>query len=774
MWHNCKQLLWQWRGVWITAPSVTATVIALRLCGWLQPWEQTTLDQYFRWRPPEPTDDRIVIVGIDEADLKKAKQWPIADRQLAQLLKKIKAQQPKAIGLDLYRDLPVEPGHAELVKVFETTPNLIGIELINEEDSSDAVAPPTVLEELGQIGINNVMEDGDGKVRRGFLSMTKNDQLLPSLSMFLAALYLEEQGIFPQPTETDPQVFRWGKAVFRPLKSNDGGYANVDSGDYQILLNYRGPANSFTTVSMSEVLEAKIPAELMRDRIVLIGATASSLNDFLYTPYSSTHITTPERTAGVEIHANIISQILGAVLEDRPIINTWVEPAEWVWIFLWSGIGAILTWQLRYLGGVKFFSWRKSGSLLIAGVVLLGSTYVAFLSGWWLPVFPPLMALVGSAAAITTYLAHNASEIRKIFGRYLTDQVVASLLESPQGLDLGGQKQKITILTSDLRGFTALSERLPPDEVVKILNLYLGYMTDVITSYQGTIDEFMGDGILVLFGAPTPKANDTSRAIACALAMQLIMVEVNQKMQERGLPQLEMGIGINTGEVVVGNIGSEKRTKYSVIGSQVNLTFRIESYTIGGQILISESTYQEVEQSLQINGHKQVIPKGVKEPITIYDVVGIGEEYNLFLSQQEELFLPLSEAIPIQYAILDGKHVSDSLLQGSLVQLSLKGAQVHSHKLEEQTTPKPLSNIKLNLLTPIDQTEANLDIYAKVLEKPAAPGSFYLRFTAQPLAVQVRLEEIYRRTTQEDKGDKGTKRTRRQGRQGDKETRESN
>jgi len=745
MWQNFKQLLWQWRGVWITAPTVTTIVLALRLLGWLQPWEQATLDQYFRWRPAEPTDDRIVIVGIDEVDLKKAKQWPISDSQMAQLLKKIKAQQPRAIGLDIYRDLPVKPGHAELVKVFNNTPNLIGIELINEEDSNATVAPPPVLEQLGQIGLNNVMKDGDGKLRRGYLSRTKGDQPLPSFSMFLATLYLDEQGIFPEPTETDPEVFRWGKAIFRPLKSNDGGYVNVDSGDYQILLNYRGPAGSFTTVSMSEVLEGKIPAELMRDRIVLIGATASSLNDFLYTPYSSTHITTPERTAGVEVHANIISHILSAVLEDRPMIKTWPEPIELLWILLWSGIGATLAWQFRYLGGVKFFSLRKSGSLIVAGVILLGGTYAAFLSGWWLPVFPPLMALVGSAAAINSYLAHNASEVRKIFGRYLTDEVVASLLESPQGLEIGGQNEKITILTSDLRGFTALSERLSPDEVVKILNLYLGYMTDVITSYQGTIDEFMGDGILVLFGAPTPRENDTSRAVACAVAMQLAMVEVNQKMEEQGWPPLEMGIGINTGEVVVGNIGCEKRTKYSVIGSQVNLTFRIESYTIGGQILISEQTYQEVGQSLQIDGHKQVTPKGVKEQITIYEVGGIGEEYNLFLPKQKELFLPLPEAIPIQYAILDGKHVSDSLLEGSLVQLSLKGAQVHSHNLEEQNIPEPLSNIKLNLLTPTDQTEANLDIYAKVLEQPAEPGSFYLRFTAQPPAIQARLEKIYRR-----------------------------
>ena len=163
---------------------------------------------------------------------------------------------------------------------------------------------------------------------------------------------------------------------------------------------------------------------------------------------------------------------------------------------------------------------------------------------------------------ITAYIARSAQDIRKTFGRYLTDEVVATLLESPEGLQLGGEHRKITILTSDLRGFTATSERLPPEEVVKILNFYLGYMADVITKYQGTIDEFMGDGILVLFGAPIAREDDPARAVACAIDMQLVMEPINKQIKEWGLTPLEMGIGINTGEVVVGNIGSLKRTKY--------------------------------------------------------------------------------------------------------------------------------------------------------------------------------------------------------------------
>jgi adenylate cyclase len=333
--------------------------------------------------------------------------------------------------------------------------------------------------------------------------------------------------------------------------------------------------------------------------------------------------------------------------------------------------------------------------------------------------------------------------LRQVFGRYLTDEVVANLLESPERLMLGGERRKITILTSDLRGFTATSERLSPEEVISILNRYLRYMADVISKYQGTIDEFMGDGILVLFGAPTRREDDAARAIACACAMQLAMRQVNEKMKELGFPQLEMGIGINTGIVVVGNIGSEKRTKYGIVGSQVNLTYRIESNTTGGQILISEQTFKDAGSIVKISGQRQIKAKGVKQPITVYEVSGIAGAYNLYLPREEDVFFPLAEAIPIQYALLDGKSISDTLFQGSLVELSAKGARVRADNVEENDLPSGLTNLKLNLLTPNSPTEVSEDMYAKVLEKLAEPGSFYIRFTANHPAVQARLDALY-------------------------------
>ncbi|HEY9726185.1 MAG TPA: adenylate/guanylate cyclase domain-containing protein [Chroococcales cyanobacterium] len=752
MHRTLKRKIWDWRRVWITAPTIAGIVLALRLFGWLQIWEWAALDQFLRWRPREPVDDRIVIVAIDEVDLKKIGQWPIPDAVLAELIETIKAQKPRAIGLDLYRNLPVQPGHSALRKVFETTPNLIGIELINGEDKSSAIDPSPVLAERDQVGCNNVVVDIDGKLRRGLLSMFKHDQPIPSFSMVLASMYLEAYNVVPQPTQTNPQVFRWGKALFHPFTPHEGGYRGADAGGYQILLNYRGPAGSFRSVSLRDVLNNKISPKLMRDRIVLIGATAISLNDFFYTPYSSDAISglrlpiaSPERTPGVEVQANIISQILSATLEGRPLIQTWPKVVDGVWIFLWSFVGATLAWQGRHTGGVRSLLFQRSTSPILTAGILVVVAYAAFLGGWWIPMVPPFLALSGSAIAITAYIARTAREIRKTFGRYLTDSVVAQLLESPEGLQLGGENREVTILTSDLRGFTLLSERLQPQEIVKILNIYLGCMADVISQYQGTIDEFMGDGILVVFGAPTAREDDAVRAVACAIAMQLEMTLVNEEMERFGFPKLEMGIGISTGFVVVGNIGSEKRAKYSVIGKDVNLAFRIESYTVGGQILISESTLKKVESIARIDGQKRVRPKGMKQPIPIYDVGGIGGNYHLFLSKTEESFFPLTQLIPVQYSLLDGKRIDDLSFPGTLVKLSNNGAEVRCEHLETYAIPKPLSNIKLNLLMSNNSAEMSEDIYAKVVEKIAEPGRFYIYFTTRTPEIKAKLDSLYQR-----------------------------
>jgi adenylate cyclase len=245
--------------------------------------------------------------------------------------------------------------------------------------------------------------------------------------------------------------------------------------------------------------------------------------------------------------------------------------------------------------------------------------------------------------------------------------------------------------------------------------------------YQGTIDEFIGDAIFVIFGAPIWREDDAQRAVACAVAMQLAIATVNEANSRAGLPNVEMGIGVHTGEVVVGNIGSHKRTKYGVVGSHVNLTSRIQSYTIGGQILTSDATRQEVEPLVKLSRQMEVEAKGIAEPITLYELHGIGGAYNLFLPERQETLLPLRQEIPLQYTVLEGEHVGRTVYQGSFVTLSAKGGEVCSdHPIA------PWSNIKVQLM---DHNGEGLpgELYAKVLRHlPEGRPGFYVHFTSIP------------------------------------------
>lgn len=329
--------------------------------------------------------------------------------------------------------------------------------------------------------------------------------------------------------------------------------------------------------------------------------------------------------------------------------------------------------------------------------------------------------------------------IRKAFGRYTSEELVAQFLETPDGLGLGGETRRVTILMSDLRGFTSMSERLTPEQIVTLLNSYLGTMAEVIMQYQGLIDEFIGDAILAVFGAPIQREDDTQRAVACAVAMQLAMVEVNEQNRRAGLPEVAMGIGLNTGEVVAGNIGSLKRTKYGVIGSQVNLTSRIESFTIGGQILIPESTREAVGDALRIDGQMVVEPKGVKAPITLYDVGGIGGEYNLFLPEKTVQSVALREEIPLLYWVIEGKMTQVIEREGRIVELSPTGA-----RLRLESPVAPFSNLKLRLL---DANGAVLpgDIYVKVGAGLVAESNVHVSFTSISPEVEPLLKDLMAR-----------------------------
>ncbi|MEG4499174.1 CHASE2 domain-containing protein [Microcoleus sp. F10-C6] len=405
MLKNFKKWVDRERRVLITASAVAGTVIVMRWFGFFQVWEWAAFDHFVRWRPAEPIDSRIAIVEIKEADLQKY-GYPISDAVLAQLLQKLHAGKPRAIGLDVYRDLPTQPGNAELLKTFKTIPNLIGIELMPDETRL-GVRPPPVLDQLDRIGFNNVVIDADGKVRRTLLYGWPGDgKTHQSFALRLALLYLKSEKISPKPSKGYPKYLQLGKGVFRPFQPNDGAYVRSDSRGYQILTNLRGPRGSFRTASMGDVLSGKVPADFVRSRAVLIGSNAPSLKDFYQNSYSSGLFAPPQQIPGVELQAHFLSQILSAALDGRGGINVWPEAAELLWILLWSWAGANVSWNLRSLG-------RSAYCLLSICLGLSASLYLAFLAGWWLPLIPPILSLVGSGVAVVGYLAHLQEELKR-------------------------------------------------------------------------------------------------------------------------------------------------------------------------------------------------------------------------------------------------------------------------------------------------------------------------------------------------------------------------
>jgi diguanylate cyclase (GGDEF)-like protein/PAS domain S-box-containing protein len=393
----------------VTAGSVASLVILLRLTGLLQSWELSSFDLGFRLRPLEPMDDRIVIIGIDEPDLRQVGRWPIPDQVLAQLLTTVQAANPRAIGLDIYRDMPVEPGHAELLQTYGKIPNLVGIEQLRDK-ASPGIPAPAGLDRDRQVGFNNLVVDLDSKVRRGLLYWTGDGKPRTSFALMLAQLYLQQHGIQPQ-TASDGRSLQLGQAVFQRFRSNDGGYINADAGGYQFLANLRGGANRFEILSMTAVLHGRVAAARLHNRIVLIGSTATSLKDFFHTSYTTSHSPnpwqpqSPRPIAGVELQANFISQVLSAA-QGRALIQVWPDPVEWLWIGLWAWIGASLSWRLRspHLSAV---------AILIAGTSLASLSYGAFLAGWWVPLVPPVLALVMAAISIIAYIAHLEGELKR-------------------------------------------------------------------------------------------------------------------------------------------------------------------------------------------------------------------------------------------------------------------------------------------------------------------------------------------------------------------------
>ncbi|MBD2774106.1 CHASE2 domain-containing protein [Iningainema tapete] len=400
------------------AAAVAILVILVRFTGLLQGTEWAMLDRFFQIRPLAEVDPRITIITIDERDIRQIGQYPLPDRVLVRAIEKIKSYNPIVIGLDLYRDLPVEPGYQELVNLFKTTPNLIGVEkLVGRK-----IAPPPVLAQMGHVGLADQVLDGDGKLRRALLSIElPNGELRLNMGLQLALRYLASTGITPKPLPNHNDQIKLGSSVLVPFQASDGGYVDADTGGYQVLLNFHGNLAQYQTFSLADLLQNRVPANRVRERIILIGSSAESLNDFFQTPLSNSVFGPPQKMPGVIVHANIASMILNAAVQGKPMLRVWSEPVEWIWILLWSGVGAALSWL-----------WKSPSSIIIiimlAGLGLTLIAYLAFLQAWWIPVIPPF---IGLATAAVTLPIVTIKQLEKIQLRQTVELLIAVTKEQP-------------------------------------------------------------------------------------------------------------------------------------------------------------------------------------------------------------------------------------------------------------------------------------------------------------------------------------------------------
>ncbi|MEL6553515.1 MAG: CHASE2 domain-containing protein [Cyanobacteria bacterium J06621_11] len=423
----------------VAALSLAAFVGLASAQGWFETVELGFLDQFFRWRSSTgEIDERILVVTIDENDITSAGQWPISDRMLSQLLLKIGEHEPASIGIDLYRNLPVEPGSAELVESFNTMPMVIGAERIIGE----AVAPHKTLAELGQSASIDLVVDDDGRVRRGLLSVISSEaEVKHGLAAALALDYLSAQNIYPEASDPNGHSFslQLGRSLITRFEGNDGGYVNADSGGYQVLMNYRRGHEQFESIGMTAVLNGELTEEKVRDRIVLIGSTAVSLPDLFYTPLHR-----ERQISGVYIHAHLVSMILSAALDGEPFLKTIPTYLEWLWATSWAAVSLLASRSVLYSRSIKteLPAWRLVFRFIFLSSSLGLSGYGLFLAGWWLPIGLPLASMLATVSIGFGYrnqqLQNLAAydELTQVPNRRYFDQYLAHSLKANKGLSL--------------------------------------------------------------------------------------------------------------------------------------------------------------------------------------------------------------------------------------------------------------------------------------------------------------------------------------------------
>ena len=570
----------------------------------LENLESGARDTLIRLRGTRPTSGDIVIVAIDDPSFQWTQyEWPWPRAYLAQIVNAINQGGAKVVGVDIFltesgRDTGGDQALAQALS--QSASSVSDLEIFrNPQQGTTSLSLPIgpYRSVLKAMGITTIIQDRDAVTRSIQTYDSYGDQYYYNWAFQVAAQYLKAD----PPSDQTPSGLTFNHQQV-PLRNG------------LLLVNYSGPAGTYPTYSAYQVALGDILKEnpnAFKDKIVLIGATTITLHDVYATPFSA-----QQPTAGVEVVANAINTILnGSYLRETP---PWV--ALLVIIFMAGAAGLISRIQRPSLTLILM----AIGMMLYAAV-----TYVIFAArGLYIPIAAPqLMLFLGVVLpAIEQAVSQELEKrrVRNLFSRFISPEMVDQLIET-QDINSLNKRANLSILFSDIRGFTSLSEKLSPEEVVSVLNPYLEAMTKIIDQYGGTVDKYEGDAILAFFGEPVVHEDHALRAVRTAVEMRAALAELDRQWERDGRPyHIEIGIGINSGEVFVGLLGSAQRINYTIIGDNVNLASRLQDLTKTYQwpILVSESTYEQIKDEFEAQLVDLVIVKGRTEAVKVYKVFG--------------------------------------------------------------------------------------------------------------------------------------------------------
>jgi adenylate cyclase len=601
--------------LWLTGGLAAVAVTVASALGWLEPLQVRTLDLLQRLGgqrfPPE-----VVIVAIDDSAFEKLEaRQPIPRGYLARVLRGLDRSGAAVIGLDITLSVPTTPAEdgalARVIRELGDTgrPNRHRLVLVDGRTrGSGPLADPALLDIVPR-GSDQVPIDEDGTIRRfaPFIPSTDGAPRPAFALAMLAHLLPDEPSAAAASPALPGDLARypyWRAGGWAPT----GGPPTPLRADELWRINFVGPAGSFLAIPSDAVAELGAPDappvaddNPLRDRVVLVGATFADSRDFFQTPTG--------RLTGVEVHANLVH-----MLATRSLIH----PASWltslsIQLAVVGAAGLLLTW-LRPLAGTLV----ALGLTLVIGVP---ASYLAFHGGGYafdfmLPILVTCLIGIGAEG-----LARR--RFRDSFGRYVGRDVMDQVLsENPT---LQGARREVSVLVSDLRGFTTLSETMPAEQVAAHLNEYFPAMIDAIFAERGMINDFIGDGILAVFGAPLPEAEHAWRAARAAMGMQAALERLNHEWARRGVPTLRMGVGIHTGVVFAGNVGGRDRIKYTVVGDTVNVTARLEGVNkeLGTTTLITAETREAIGDRADTRYRGEVPVKGRAEPLRVYELLAV-------------------------------------------------------------------------------------------------------------------------------------------------------